>query len=212
MDVWDGGGDGRGGHARRPSSALLPGNRVSMAGAIMLNRNEISPMTMTAHCDVLRSPPQRARSRFCAHTKRNGTPQRREPDLNDRQKRAGREKKTRVDIRKERKKKPRRSAVTASGRRRGAVWPWNGRPCRISRWRRISLAPADTMQICCVSSHAPYLTPARFPDSPIPHTSPQSMQDDVPRPSLLSAFSMAMGIPVHRPWCIRGHPVAVRLG
>lgn len=44
---------------------------------------------------------------------------------------------------------------------------WNGRPCRISRWRRISLAPAGTMQICVV-----YLPTrqVRFPDSPIQHT------------------------------------------
>lgn len=135
-------------------------------------------MGMTAHCDVLRSL-QHSQVEILRAPKRNRILQ---PDLSGRQKKSERrreKKRTLSRWKRKKKKEQRRSAVVfgtlARGRRRGAVWPWNGmgRPCRISRWRRISLAPADTMQICVrVSSHDPNLDTVRFPDSPIQHARP----------------------------------------
>ena len=91
--------------------------------------------------------------------------------------------------------------------RRGAVWPWNGMVVRAVSpdGDGSHLHPlARCKSVSCIF-------PRAKSDSPIHRSSTPwtSVQDDVPRPSLLYDPCMEMGRPLTHP-CIRGLPVAVR--
>jgi len=123
-----------------------------MASITTLNRNKISPIAMTAHCDEeISSTVESEQAKW--NTAANP---------NERQK--GERRKNTGDIEMESEKKGRAISREDGGGARYGL----GMEYRISRWRRISLAPADTMQICVRYLPTPKSGPPRFPDAPIP--------------------------------------------